>query len=67
MFPVTSGSWLILLAACAVGFAIGQWMKKRRSEADKDNLYIAGLKKRLLAEQQAMDKKGKRKRKKTRS
>ena len=64
MLPGTPGSWLVLLAACAVGFAIGQWIKKRRREADKDHLYIEGLKKRLLAEQRAIDKREKKKRKK---
>ncbi|MCL5808174.1 MAG: hypothetical protein M0009_14305 [Deltaproteobacteria bacterium] len=57
MFPSSSGAWLFILIACAIGFAIGQWIKSRRKKADKNNEYINGLKKRLLAEQLAKAKK----------
>ena len=61
MFPNTSGSWLIILIACAIGFAIGQWIKTRRNKAEKNNEYINGLKKRILAEKIAQTKKTKKK------
>lgn len=62
MFPNSPESWLILLIACAAGFVIGQWINKRRRAADKDSIYIEGLKKHLLAEQRAAAKKGGKKR-----
>ena len=61
MFPSTSESWLFILIACAIGFAIGQWIKTRRNKAEKNNEYINGLKKRILAEQLAQTKKTKKK------
>ena len=65
MFPHTSGSWLIILIACAIGFAIGQWIKTRRNKDEKNNEYVNGLKKRLLAENLAQTKKNKKKNRRT--
>jgi hypothetical protein len=61
MFPHLSDSWLIILVACAIGFLIGQWIKSRRNRAEKNNDYVNGLKKRLLAEKPVQTKKGKKK------
>lgn len=61
MFPHMSGSWLIILIACVIGFVIGQWIKTRRNKDEKNNEYINGLKKRLLAENLAQTKKNKKK------
>ena len=61
MFPHMSDSWLIILVACVVGFVIGQWIKSRRNKDEKNNEYINGLKKRLLAENLAQTKKNKKK------
>jgi uncharacterized membrane protein YjdF len=61
MFPHMSGSWLIILIACVIGFVIGQWIKSRRNKDEKNNKYIDGLKKRILAEQHAQKKKTKKK------
>jgi uncharacterized membrane protein YjdF len=61
MFPHMSGSWLIILIACVIGFVIGQWIKSRRNKDEKNNKYIDGLKKRILAEQTAQKKKTKKK------
>jgi hypothetical protein len=35
MIPTETGSWLVILLACVVGFVIGQWIKRRR---EKDQL-----------------------------
>lgn len=61
MFPHMSGSWLIILIACVIGFMIGQWIKSRRNKDEKNLEYINGLKKRLLAENLAQTKKNKKK------
>ncbi|HBB16345.1 MAG: hypothetical protein A3J94_06875 [Syntrophus sp. RIFOXYC2_FULL_54_9] len=61
MFPHISGSWLIILIACVIGFVIGQWIKARRNRAEKNNDYVNGLKKRLLAEKSVPTKKAKKK------
>jgi uncharacterized membrane protein YjdF len=61
MFPHMSGSWLIIVIACVIGFVIGQWIKSRRNKDEKNNEYINGLKKRLLAENLAKTKKNKKK------
>jgi hypothetical protein len=61
MFPHTSESWLIILIACVIGFVIGQWIKNRRNKDEKNNEYINGLKKRLLAENLTKTKKNKKK------
>lgn len=61
MFPHMSDSWLIILIACAIGFVIGQWIKARRKRADKNNDYVDGLKKRILAETADREKKNKKK------
>jgi hypothetical protein len=61
MFPPMSDSWLIILIACAVGFVIGQWIKKRRNKDEKNNDYVNGLKKRILAETADQKKKNKKK------
>ena len=61
MFPHMSDSWLIILIACAIGFVIGQWIKARRKRADKNNDYVDGLKKRILAETADRKKKNKKK------
>jgi uncharacterized membrane protein YjdF len=61
MFPHTSGSWFIILIACVIGFMIGQWIKTRKNKDEKNNEYINGLKKRLLAEELGRTKKNKKK------
>ena len=61
MFPHMSDSWLIILIACAIGFAIGQWIKTRRNKDEQNNEYVNGLKKRLLAETVDQKKKNKKK------
>ncbi len=61
MFPHLSDSWLIILIACILGFVIGQWIKTRRNRSEKNNDYVGGLKKRLLAEQSVQTKKSKKK------
>jgi len=61
MFPHLSDSWLIILIACFLGFMIGQWIRARRNRAEKNNDYVGGLKKRLLAEQSVQTKKSKKK------
>lgn len=65
MFPNTSGSWLFILIACVIGFAIGQWIKTRRNKVEKNNYYVNGLKKRILAEQLVQTKKDKKKNRRT--
>jgi hypothetical protein len=35
MFPIETGSWLIIGVACVIGFFIGHWIQKRR---EKDQL-----------------------------
>ena len=64
MFPNTSGSWLFILIACVIGFAIGQWIKTRRNKVEKNNEYVSGLKKRILAEELGRKKKDKKKNRK---
>ncbi len=66
MFPSTSGAWLIILIASVIGFIIGQWLKNRRNRVEKDNEYVDGLKKRILAEKLVQTKKNKKKDKKGR-
>ena len=66
MFPSTSGAWLIILIASVIGFIIGQWLKNRRNRVEKDNQYVNGLKKRILAEKLDQTKKDKKKNKKGR-
>jgi uncharacterized membrane protein YjdF len=61
MFPHLSDSWLVILIACFIGFLIGQWIKSRRNRAEKNNDYVSGLKKRLLAEKPVQTKKAKKK------
>jgi uncharacterized membrane protein YjdF len=61
MFPHLSGSWLIILIACFLGFMIGQWIKARRNRVEKNNDYVSGLKKRLLAEKSLQTKKANKK------
>lgn len=61
MFPNTSGSWLIILIACFIGFVIGQWIKTRRNKVEKNNEYVNGLRKRILAEELGRTKKYKKK------
>jgi uncharacterized membrane protein YjdF len=61
MFPSTSGSWLIILIACVIGFVIGQWIKTRRNKVEKNNEYVNGLKKRILAEKLVQTKRDKKK------
>jgi hypothetical protein len=61
MFPELSGSWLIILIACVVGFLIGQWIKSRKDKTEKNDDYVNGLKKRLLAEKPVQTKKNKKK------
>lgn len=61
MFPHMSDSWLIILIACVIGFVIGQWIKARRNKDEKNNDYVNGLKKRLLAEGLGRTKKNKKK------
>jgi hypothetical protein len=61
MFPHMSGSWLIILIACVIGFVIGQWIKSRRNKDEKNHEYINSLKKRLLAEKVDQKKKNKKK------
>ncbi len=65
MFPHTPEAWIFISVACVVGFAIGQWLKSRRRKSDKNDQYINGLKKRILAEELAQTKKGKKKNRKT--
>ncbi|MHB8908420.1 MAG: hypothetical protein ACYDAA_06025 [Syntrophales bacterium] len=59
MFPNTSGPWLIILVSCVIGFVIGQWIKNRRNRVEKNNEYVAGLKRRILAEKAVQKKKDK--------
>jgi hypothetical protein len=61
MFPHMSDSWLIILIACVIGFVIGQWIKTRRNKDEKNNEYVNGLKKQILAEKRAQTKKAKKK------
>ena len=61
MFPHMSDSWLIILIACVIGFVIGQWIKTSRNKDEKNNDYVNGLKKRLLAETADQKKKNKKK------
>ncbi len=61
MFPHMSDSWLIILIACVIGFVIGQWIKTRRNKDEKNNDYVNGLKKRILAETTDQKKKNKKK------
>jgi hypothetical protein len=64
MFPSLSGPWLIILVSCVIGFVIGQWLKHRRDRVTKNDEYLNGLKKRILAEKCDQTKKGKKKSKK---
>ena len=61
MFPHMSDSWLIILIACVIGFMIGRLIEKRRNKDEKNNDYVNGLKKRLLAETADQKKRIKRK------
>jgi uncharacterized membrane protein YjdF len=61
MFPNSSGSWLIILIACVIGFVIGQWLKSRRNRVEKNSEYVDGLKRRILAEKLVQTKKDKKK------
>jgi hypothetical protein len=64
MFPKTSEAWIFISVACVIGFIIGQWLKHRRNKVDKNDEYVNGLKKRILAEQLAQTKKGKKQKRK---
>jgi len=63
MFIDRPESWFIILISCVLGFIIGQWIKSRRNKADKNTAYLNGLKRRIMAEQDARTKKGKKARK----
>jgi hypothetical protein len=65
MFPGTSEAWIFILVSCAIGFAIGQWIKARKNKVEKSNEYIDGLKKRILAEKFAQTKKDKKNKRKS--
>lgn len=51
MFPQDSASWLLLIAACVLGLAIGRWIGHRREKRvrEQDALVraAAGQKRRL--------------------
>jgi uncharacterized membrane protein YjdF len=64
MFPTKPEAWIFISVACVIGFVIGQWLKHRRNKGDKNAVYVDGLKKRILAEQQAQTKKDKRQKRK---
>jgi uncharacterized membrane protein YjdF len=61
MFPDISGSWPIILIACVIGFMVGQWIRTRRNKVEKNEAYVNGLKKRILAEKLVRTKKDKKK------
>ncbi len=61
MFPNASGSWVILLIACVIGFVIGRWINTRRNKDKTNDEYVNGLKKRILAEKRVPIKKDKKK------
>jgi uncharacterized membrane protein YjdF len=65
MLPNTFEAWVFILVTCFISFLIGQWFKKRRNKVKTHNDYVDGLKKRILAENLAQNKKGKGKNRKT--
>jgi uncharacterized membrane protein YjdF len=65
MFPSASGSWLIILVACVIGFMIGQWIRARRNKVEKNDEYVNGLKRRILAEELVQTKRDKKKKRRS--
>jgi uncharacterized membrane protein YjdF len=64
MLPKNLEAWGFVFAACFIGFLIGQWLKTRRNKIKKNNDYVDGLRRRVLAETLDQKKKANRKRKK---
>jgi len=62
MFSNISESWIIVLVSCLVGFVIGQWLKTRRNKVKRNDEYVNGLKRRVLAETLVQTKKAKKNR-----
>ena len=60
----TPESWIFLLVACFIGFMIGLCIRARKNKVEKNNEYVNGLKKRILAETLAQTKKTKKKNRK---
>jgi uncharacterized membrane protein YjdF len=67
MLPKNLESWIFILVACFIGFVIGQWLKSRRNKVEKNNEYVNGLRRRILADTLAQTKKAKKKKQKNKS
>ena len=64
MLPKNLESWIFILVACFIGFVVGQWLKSRRNKVEKNNEYVNGLRRRILADTLAQTKKAKKKNRK---
>jgi len=67
MLPKNLESWIFILVACFIGFVVGQWLKSRRNKVEKNNEYVNGLRRRILADTLAQTKKAKKKKQKNKS
>ena len=61
MLPNNIESWIFISVACFIGFVVGQWLKARRNKVNKNNEYVNGLKRRILAETRGQTKKARKK------
>jgi uncharacterized membrane protein YjdF len=61
MLPKNLEAWVFILVACVIGFVIGQWLKARRNKVNKNNEYVNGLKRRMLADTLGRTKKARKK------
>jgi hypothetical protein len=66
MLPNTFEAWIFIIVTCSTSFLIGRWLKKRRNKAKTNDEYVEGLKRRILAENLAQAKNGKKKKQKNR-
>jgi hypothetical protein len=61
MFPNTFEAWGFILGSCFISFMIGQWLRRRRKKVKTHDVYVEGLKRRVLAETLAQKKKANKK------
>jgi len=66
MLPTNSKAWVFVIVSCLIGFVIGQWLRSRRKKDEKNNEYVNGLRRRILADTLAQIKKGSKKNRRAR-
>jgi hypothetical protein len=64
LLPNTFEAWVFILGTFLLSFLIGRWLRKRRNKVKTHDDYVAGLKRRILAESRAQAKKSKKKKQK---